>query len=141
MNGDQLALVLAATIPAAITTVGGYWLARVTREVRGKVDETHHQVTVNQHSSKHPTVLDRIAEVGDMATEGRDLAQAALDAALTSDLRTAAIQKKLDAHLEWSESETRNIWRAVWYSFRGARERHELHADDDVPEQREDRRK
>ena len=133
MNGDQLALVLAATIPAAITTVGGYWLARVTRGVRDQVQETHHQVTVNSHSSDQPTVLDRIAEVG-------DIAQAALDAALSSDLRTAAMQKKLDAHLAWSEAETRNIWRAVWYSFRGAKERHELHADDDVPEQREDRR-
>lgn len=136
MNGDQLALVMAASIPAAITTVGGIWLARVTNGMRRKVHETHHSVTVNHHSSENPTVLDRIAEVGDIATEGRDLAQAALDAALTSDLRTAAMQAKLDEHLKWSDNETRNLWRAVWFSFRGAKERHELVADEQAPEQR-----
>jgi hypothetical protein len=130
VNGDQLALVLAASIPAAITTVGGIWLARATRDVRAKVDETHHSVTVNSHSSDTPTVLDRLTEVA-------DLAQAALDAALSADLRTAGMQRKLEDHLNWSEQETRNIWRAVWHSFRGARDRQELEPDDQVPESRE----
>lgn len=118
MNGDQLALVLAATIPAAITAGGGIWLAKASKGVRDKVAETHHQVTVNSHESDQPTVLDRIAEVG-------DIAQAALDAALTTELRTHGIARKLDEHLDWSDKETRNIWRAVWYAFRNAKERGE----------------
>lgn len=121
MNGDQLALVLAATIPAAITTVGGIWLARVTKGVRDKVSETHHQVTVNGHHSDTPTVLDRLAEVAEVAAEARDTA--------------AATQAQLAEHLAWSKRETSNLWRAVWYAFRGHRERQEL-GTEDVPEQR-----
>lgn len=129
---EPAALVLAATIPAAITSVATVYTVRLSRHVSGmrdKVDETHHQVTVNSHSSETPTVLDRLADVAAIAAEAREAAYSAKDA-------SEAIDARLTEHLSWSENETRNIWRAVWYAFRRGHERTEERAHDDLPEQR-----
>lgn len=120
---DPVAVVLAATIP----TLGTIYVAYIGRGLRSKVQETHHQVTVNTHASEQPTVLDRLADVAVIATQARE---AALEAQRTA-LDTSS---KLEEHLEWSSSETRNIWRAVWYAFRTHKERAD--EEHDVPEQR-----
>jgi hypothetical protein len=59
---DPTVIGTAITAAASIATT-----AMVVRD-RGKVAETHHQVTQNHHSSESPTVLDAISDLrGDVA--------------------------------------------------------------------------
>ena len=57
---------------AAVSSIGLVAVALLQLRTHKKVQETHHQVTTNSHSSKTPTVLDRLDD----------------------------LSKKLDAHLE-----------------------------------------
>lgn len=120
---EPAALVLAASIPAALATLSTIYMGR---GLRHKVAETHHQVTANTHASEVPTVLDRLADVAVIAAEAREAAYDAKNAADSTNAR-------LEEHLSWSDNETKNIWRAVWYAFRRTHERTEEH---DLPEQR-----
>ena len=66
---DPTVIGTAITAAASIATT-----AMVVRD-RGKVAETHRQVTVNHHSSESPTVLDVISDlredIADLAGEQR----------------------------------------------------------------------
>lgn len=54
---------LATVIVATIAAMGAFANTAIAVKQGRKVDETHKQVTVNHHSSKVPTVLDRIDDV------------------------------------------------------------------------------
>lgn len=56
------------------------------------VKQTNKQVTVNHHSSKEPTVLDRIDDVH------REL---------------SALARMFDGHLDWSQREVDQLWREL----------------------------
>jgi hypothetical protein len=56
-----VATVIVATIAASASIVTAFIAGGQRRAIR----ETHHQVSVNHHSSPTPTVLDRLEDVAD----------------------------------------------------------------------------
>jgi len=57
------------------------------------------QVTENHHANPHPTLPDRLSE---LSTQNMDLS-----------LQISALAHMFDGHLDWSQEEVRNIWRAI----------------------------
>lgn len=51
---------IATVVVASIAAVGGITSTVIAVRQRPKLDEVHHQVSVNKHTSEHPTVLDRL---------------------------------------------------------------------------------
>lgn len=112
MMGQAVTAVLfgAGAIVTLATALGVLWWLvkpRVTAwaesQILGPVRETHHQVTVNHHSSEEPTVLDKLdtvrQEVADVAAENR-----------TQNRKIDSVQRDvtaltvvLDAHLHGSD--------------------------------------
>lgn len=59
-------IVLAALIAALasiVTAVLQLHTRREQKNITNKVDETHRQVTINNHSSKEPTILDKLDDL------------------------------------------------------------------------------
>ncbi|TCJ23015.1 hypothetical protein [Nocardioides jejuensis] len=72
-------------------------------EVIRRLGKVNHQVSVNGGTSKIKTVPDRISNL--------DAKQDANTAALLA--AVGGLSAKFDAHLEWSQAETAEIWRAI----------------------------
>jgi hypothetical protein len=60
---------LATVIAAGVAALGILANTALTMRQNRKLNETHKQVTVNHHSSTHPTVLDRIDDVRTVVLE------------------------------------------------------------------------
>lgn len=87
---------LATIIVAAIAAIASIVSAMISVRQRGKVNETHKQVTVNHHSSMKPTVLDHIDDVRQLV-----LAQGAQINALSRDFNehvheSIEVRKRVD---------------------------------------------
>lgn len=100
MNVDLVAVVVAAVVPASIAAVVSVYVARAQRTMQDaqermhkRVEATHREVTVNGHVSDTPTL--------------RDLVD--------------GLAQRLDDHIEHSERDRKNLWRAVWWAFRSGR--------------------
>lgn len=74
------------TAAAAIAAIASIVNTVITRRQDKKIRETHHQVTVNHHSSENPTILDKL-----------------------SDLHTAQenLNRKFDDHIHWHLNQKR----------------------------------
>lgn len=112
MMGEALTAVLIGS--GAVVTLAGaigvlWWLVKprvaawAESQILGPVRETHHQVTVNHHSSAEPTVLDKIDTVG------RQVAAVAKENAVQNrkidsvQRDVTALTVVLDAHLHGSD--------------------------------------
>lgn len=84
-----------------VTAALAYKSSRGVANTRELVEETHHQVTVNHHSSDRPTVLDRIDDVAQAqhATDRRvealahELAEHKAESAVVVQLLTSAMAR------------------------------------------------
>lgn len=121
-------LLYAAALVVAFTTVGGalLWLIkpRIAEWIRGmfveqlgdvraKVDETHKQVTENHHSNEHPTVLDRIDDVHQLALNSLTQVNRALAKVDKVDERCQGLDTTLNDHLILSTRSQADMWRAI----------------------------
>lgn len=88
-------MVLAAVVPASIAAVVSIYVATRQSRMQTKVDETHHELTVNGHVSDSPTMRDQLDTLG----------------------------QQLADHITSSEKDRQNLWRAVWWAYRRAQER------------------
>lgn len=91
-------------------------------KMAAQVAETHRQVTVNQHASPQPTVLDQIDDLrGDVSDMQGLLVQAlANQVAMLGEVRVFA--EKSTAHEQWSSAEARRLWAAIEASRPGPQE-------------------
>jgi hypothetical protein len=102
---DSLSLVAAAVgITVGLLTLLGAavkWvlLPYIQRELVDPIQQTHHQVTVNHHSSETPTILDRLDDVQDEIRSVRS--------DLSSHLLNAE-RAQSDGH-----AEARQMWSAI----------------------------
>lgn len=98
----------AVVVVSALSVIGliinGLIAARASRGVQRTetlVEETHHQVTVNHHSSESPTVLDRIDDLrreiadvrSDVAEVRGDLAEHKAESGVVVQLLTGAVSQ------------------------------------------------
>lgn len=98
----------------AIVTVAGaagvlWWLVKprvaawAEAQILTPVRETHHQVTVNHHSSTEPTVLDKIDTVGRQVAAVAEENQAQNRKIDAVQRNVTALHVVLDAHLHGSD--------------------------------------
>lgn len=113
MNTVQLILTtIGAVLGIALglgTLVGiliRYMLVPFLAEKFVLLEETHKQVSENNHRNESPTVLDRISEVKTQADRIEYLAQNSRHAVNT-------LARMFDGHLKWSQDEVDAMWKAI----------------------------
>lgn len=121
MTGVAEVLVTAGAAVIAVTTIvsGVLWLVLprvkgwIQREITVPVQATHHQVSVNHHTSKDPTLLDKFddlgSQVGAISTEMEALSSEvkSLSAQVEArDQNVNTLYVLFDEHLRWSREWT-----------------------------------
>lgn len=93
------------------------WLEDRFAPLAKKVAETHHQVTVNGHTSEDPTLVDRVhanqESIDELRTVVRELKGESRRDLADMRLDLGSIGRLYDRHVEWSSEEAGRIWAAL----------------------------
>ena len=86
------------------------WLEDRFAPLRHQVEETHHQVTTNGHTSDQPTLKDAVHTLQNEVRELKGETRADLTS-LRSDMDV--IGRVYDRHVDWSARESGRLWQAL----------------------------